>query len=125
MQGTFTIQGRLIGVNELINAARNNKFGSASQKKAQMKIVTDAILADEVFRNLRFEGKVLPCIDFYEPNEKRDYDNITGGGQKIIYDSLVIAGIIKNDSRKYISKSICEVYCDKLNPRIEVAITEL
>lgn len=120
----LTIQGRLIGVNELINAARTNKFGSAKQKHDQMNIVTSAILADKEFWENRFENKVIAYIDFFEKSERRDCDNVIGGGCKIIFDSLVENGILIDDSRKYVSKVVCSVYTDKANPRIEVRPVE-
>ena len=125
MQGTFTIQGRLVGMNEIIGAARNNRFGSASQKKSQMQIVTDAIIADEVFRNLRFEKKVVVYIKFFEASRKRDCDNIISGGCKSLMDSLVLNRILIDDSQKYVTKITCEILTDKENPRIEVFLKEL
>ena len=124
MQGTFTIQGRLVGMNEIIGAARNNRFGSASQKKSQMQIVTDAIQADEVFRNLRFEKKVNIYVSFIEKSSRRDIDNITSAN-KFILDSIVNYGILIDDSQKYVTKIVSEVFVDKENPRIEVRLEEV
>ena len=124
MQGTFTIQGRLVGMNEIIGAARNNRFGSASQKKSQMQIVTDAILADEVFRKLRFEKKVNIYVSFIEKSSRRDIDNITSAN-KFILDSIVNYGILIDDSQKYVTKIVSEVFVDKENPRIEVRLEEV
>jgi len=124
MQGTFTIQGRLVGMNEIIGAARNNRFGSASQKKSQMQIVTDAIIADEVFRKLRFEKKVNIYVSFIEKSSRRDIDNITSAN-KFILDSIVNYGILIDDSQKYVTKIVSEVFVDKENPRIEVRLEEV
>jgi Holliday junction resolvase RusA-like endonuclease len=121
---TLTVYGRLIGMNDLINAARTNRFGSAKQKKDQMAIVTAAILQDKEFRNNRFLGKVTPHTTFYEPNDRKDCDNVIGGGCKIIFDSLVENKIIIDDSRKYVSSAVCNVYTDKDNPRIEITLIE-
>ena len=124
MTGTFTIQGRLVGMNEIIGAARNNRFGSASQKKSQMQIVTDAIIADEVFRKLRFEKKVNIYVSFIEKSSRRDIDNITSAN-KFILDSIVNYGILIDDSQKYVTKIVSEVFVDKENPRIEVRLEEV
>ena len=124
MQGTFTIQGRLVGMNEIIGAARNNRFSSASQKKSQMQIVTDAIIADEVFRKLRFEKKVNIYVSFIEKSSRRDIDNITSAN-KFILDSIVNYGILIDDSQKYVTKIVSEVFVDKENPRIEVRLEEV
>lgn len=120
----LTIYGRLIGTNELINTARTNRFLAAKQKHEQMDIVTAAILSDKEFRNNKYTKSVVANIDFYEPNEKKDVDNVIGGGIKIIFDSLVVNGILADDSRKYLSKVVCSVYVDKASPRIEVRLIE-
>ena len=124
MQGTFTIQGRLVGMNEIIGAARNNRFSSASQKKSQMQIVTEAIIADEAFRKLRFEKKVNIYVSFIEKSSRRDIDNITSAN-KFILDSIVNYGILIDDSQKYVTKIVSEVFVDKENPRIEVRLEEV
>jgi Holliday junction resolvase RusA-like endonuclease len=120
----LTVQGRLIGMNDLINSARTNRFGSAKQKKDQMKIVSSAILMDADFEAVRYPARVTPHIDFYEPNSRRDADNVIGGGCKIIFDALVECGILVDDSRKYVSSAVCNVYTDKDNPRIEIRLIE-
>ena len=111
-------------MNEIIGAARNNRFGSASQKKSQMQIVTDAIIADEVFRKLRFEKKVNIYVSFIEKSSRRDIDNITSAN-KFILDSIVNYGILIDDSQKYVTKIVSEVFVDKENPRIEVTLKEV
>lgn len=121
---TLTIIGRLIGVNELINSARTNKFGSAKQKKDQMAIVTAAILQNKEFRLLRFTSKVSVHMNCYEKDLRRDVDNVVGGAIKVIMDSLVENGILIDDSRKYVSKVVSEVFVDKDNPRIEITLIE-
>lgn len=62
-------------------------------------------------------------IKWYEPNNRRDIDNITFG-TKFILDSMVCMGIIEDDSRKYVDSIEHVVYTDKDNPRIEVEINE-
>lgn len=44
-------------------------------------------------------NKVVIIITWYEPDERRDPDNIMAG-QKFILDGLVAAGTIPNDSQK-------------------------
>ena len=54
---------------------------------------------------------------------KRDFDNITAGGKKIINDALVKSGVIKDDNPKYLLPSRDQfVYTD--SPYIEVTIKE-
>ena len=90
-----------------------------------MQIVTDSILADETFRKLRFENKVIVFIDCYEKDERRDFDGITSAAAKIILDALVNYGTLIDDSRKYVSLATYQVFTDKKNPRIEVTLKEM
>ena len=60
-------------------------------------------------------------ITWYEPNKRRDIDNITFA-TKFILDSLVKMGIIEDDGQKFVDKITHEVLIDKNNPRIEVEI---
>lgn len=62
---------------------------------------------------------------WYEPNRKRDKDNIAAVGRKIIQDALVEAGVIRNDGWNDIRGFSDEFYVDKNEPRIEVEIEEV
>lgn len=65
----------------------------------------------------------LVQVDFYEPNRKRDPDNVMGGGLKILMDALVEAGVIPDDSPKYVHLSAEVHVAEKLeSQRIEVLI---
>lgn len=59
---------------------------------------------------------------FYEPNTRRDADNIASYAIKVIQDALVEAEIIPDDSQKYIKGYEVEFFTDKDNPRIEMEI---
>jgi Holliday junction resolvase RusA-like endonuclease len=116
----FEIPGRLPGTNEIIDAA----------KKGKGKYQPYSIMKSEWTHTIAWLAKKLPAynrvditITWYEPNEKRDPDNIMGG-QKFILDGLVMAGVIPNDTRKHIRsiKHIPEL--DRENPRVEVQIEE-
>jgi len=61
-------------------------------------------------------------IAYYEPNSKRDIDNISSFGNKVILDGIVKAGMLKNDSQRYVCGIVNSVNIDKENPRIEVSI---
>ena len=61
-------------------------------------------------------------ITWYEKNGKRDIDGIAAGGTKFICDGLVMAGIIKDDSQKYVKSINHRFEIDRKNPTIEVNI---
>ncbi len=114
----FDIPGRLPGTNEIIEAAKSHYEVYAKMK-------------DEYTNMVAWLAKKLPkydcislAITWYEPNEKRDPDNVMGG-QKFILDGLVRAGTIPNDTKKHI-KSITHIpELDRQNPRVEVEICEI
>lgn len=62
---------------------------------------------------------------FYEPNRKRDVDNVTGGGFKLILDALQEAEVIKRDSQAYVKAVSGIVRCDPARPRVEVTVREI
>lgn len=61
---------------------------------------------------------------FYEPNARRDKDNISGYFHKIFQDALVQSGVIRDDGWKEICDFEDHFYVDRKNPRIEVEIYE-
>lgn len=117
----FEIPGRLPGLNEIIDAAKQGK--GKYQPYAIMKVEYTGIIAWLAKKLPRYK-RVNITITWYEPNGKRDPDNIMAG-QKFILDGLVMAGVIPNDTRKHINsiKHIPEI--DRVNPRVEVELEEV
>lgn len=70
----------------------------------------------------KFEKAYL-VITWFEPDRRRDPDNIMAG-QKFILDGLVAAKVIPNDNQKYIVSIIHRFRVDKQNPRVEVEIID-
>lgn len=92
-------------------------------KKKNERLVMAYILQAVNFGEI-YEIKKYPVqlnIKWYEPNDRKDIDNITFA-TKFIQDSLVRTGILEDDSRKYINQVNHTVFTDKENPRIEVEI---
>ena len=113
----FEIPGRLPGFNEIIEAAKRNPH-----EYARMKETYTAMVAWLAKKLPRFE-KVALVITWYEPDQRRDPDNIMAG-QKFILDGFVAAGTIPNDSQRYIQGILHRFRVDKQNPRIEVEIVD-
>ena len=117
---TLTIPGRLPGLNEIIDAAKlrgRNYKEYATMKDRNTQMV--AWLAKKA--GLPKYEKAYLIITWYEPDLRRDPDNIMGG-QKFIMDGLVQAGVIPDDSQKYILGIFHRFMVDRKNPRIEVEI---
>lgn len=118
----FIIPGRLDGLNEYTSSNRTNRYKANNDKKINQMHIQYAI--KKAGLNKVNEYPVRLRINWYEPNKKRDLDNIVFA-TKFIQDALVNEGILANDSQKYINGLEHHVYCDKENPRIEVEILEM
>lgn len=118
MTYTFTIQGRLAGLNEIIAENRKSIYAGAQQKKDTQ------FLIKLMARNLPALKEPV-CIHYhwYEPNRKRDWDNIMAG-QKFVQDALVESHKLKNDGWNNICGLEHEFSVDEKNPRVEVTITD-
>lgn len=121
MKGTFTLSGRLPGLNEIVNEARYNRYAGARQKKKETQRCQWAIISGAV---PIFKNPVVVIFKWIEKDLRRDPDNICAG-QKFLMDSLVELGRIPNDTRRWV-KSLLHEFPDpdKKNPRIEVTIIE-
>lgn len=113
----FEIPGRLPGLNEIIAAAKSHYAKYSTEKKEHTEEV--AWLA-KLARLPKFEKAHL-VITWFEPDRRRDPDNIMAG-QKFILDGLVQAGVIPNDNQKHIVSIVHRFRVDKQNPRVEVEI---
>ena len=124
MDNTYklTIQGTLAGLNELISAERTHR-----QKGAKLKRDAESWVRWEIRQQLRKVKPKPPVMlhyHFYEPTRRRDKDNIAAFAHKIIQDSLVKEGVLKNDGWNYVKGFTDEFSIDKANPHIDVLIVE-
>lgn len=118
MTQTFTIKGRLPGYNEL----KAHHFKSARIKKEAMNTIGWSAKAAQV---QPVKDQVRVTIRCYEPNAKRDPDNVTSGAAKCVLDALQNIGILKNDNRKHVVPVLPAPDVDRENPRVEVSIEEI
>lgn len=87
---------RLPSLNQYINECRKNKYAGANMKKT-------------VDRDTEYYINQLPKYDrpikihstWVEENRRRDLDNVCFA-KKFILDSMVKAGKLKDDNRKYV-----------------------
>ena len=125
----FKIEGQLPNLNDYINADRvmvknaghcfskGNAFKQTAQKSVQEAIKRD-------LGNLAIKSPIKIKYCFFEPNKRRDKDNVAAFAMKVIQDALVKEGVIKNDGWREIESFECYFYVDKDNPRIEVTLIE-
>jgi len=113
----ITIKRQLAGLNEYTKANRANRYTGAKLKSEIENLIMWQLPKAQI------KGKVSISIVWYEPDFKRDYDNIVFA-KKFIFDALVKKGVIENDSRKFVDRVTETVRVDKANPRIEIEIEE-
>ena len=119
----LVIPMKLGSLNEYIGACRRNPYQGAQLKRRDQKSVEVYIRSQ--LRGTRLKKPVRMLYRWYEPNRKRDLDNISSYGRKIIQDSLVNCKVLANDGWKEIVGFSDEFYIDKKSPRIEIEIQEV
>ncbi|ACA63327.1 putative Holliday junction resolvase [Lactobacillus phage c5] len=115
----FIINGRLDSLNEYTKACRANRYGANAMKRKNEKKVIEGIKCAGLKKVEEYPLNLY--IVWYEPNKRRDIDNITFA-TKFIQDALVKSGILEDDSQKYIVGVLHRVLVDRKNPRIEVEL---
>ena len=117
------VPGRLPGLNVYIDAERTNRQIAARMKRRDMELVMWA--AKGCLRGWKPKGPVVMHYTWYERDRRRDMDNVSSYGRKIIQDALVKGGFLKNDGWKHINGFSDEFYVDSKRPRIEVVFEEV
>lgn len=115
----FTIPGRLPGYNEL------NHGHWAARQRVKSEAMNKVGWTAKATKLKPIRSKVNIKIRCYEPNRRRDDDNVTSGASKVILDALQNCGIILGDGQKYVRCTKYPVEVDKENPRVEVTVAEV
>lgn len=119
----LTINRRLPGINEMIEANRVDRHAGNRMKQQSQDSIRLYILRD--LRNVKITKPVRLHYRFYEPNRCRDLDNISGFAHKVVQDTLVASGVLANDGWANIVGMQDDFYVDSKSPRIEVEISEV
>jgi len=114
---SFVIPGRLPGLNEVIRVGRGNRFGGAKQKQ-----VAEAMICPYLPKPIPLDYPVVVGFTWFEPDKRRDPDNIAAAGAKFILDAMVAAKVLRGDSQRFIAGITHRVTTDRANPRVEVTI---
>ena len=117
------INGRLDNLNDYINAERSNRYKGASMKAKNQNVVLSAVYAQ--ISGVHVQKPVWMSYRWYEKNRRRDLDNISSFGRKVIQDALVTAKVLPDDGWRYIKGFDDSFFVDASNPRIEVDIKEI
>lgn len=91
---TVKIPSKLPGLNEYIRALDKNKHSGNALKRDTQNAVA-FVLKTQIRRPLR--EPVVMHYTWIEANKRRDKDNVSSFGRKVIQDALVQIGALKND----------------------------
>lgn len=119
----LVIRERFEGLNEYIAAMNNNRHSGNAMKRKRTEQV--AWNCRTQLRGWKPKTPVYLEYRFYEPNRKRDKDNVAGFAHKVIQDGMVLAKVLNNDGWDDVSGFADEFAVDRKNPRIEVTIREV
>lgn len=114
------INGRFPSNNEFIDANRRNRFMGAKMKKDTQTLFEFQIR--QQLKDVKIHSKIRLHYICYEPNYRRDLDNVVAFLAKCFQDALVNCGVIKNDSPRYIDGFSSVHAVDKEHPHIIVMI---
>lgn len=115
----LVIQGTLPNLNDYTRACRSNRYVGAKMKKDAEQIVGAYIM--QQLRGVHIDTPVKLNFRWFEPNKRRDLDNIAFA-KKFILDALVSHKTIKTDDWNGVIGFSDNFEVDKSNPRIEVEI---
>ena len=116
----LTIPGTLPNLNDYIEALDRNRHKGAALKKKTERIII--LCAKSQLRGVSFNVPVVMRYTWYEPNRRRDKDNVSSFGRKCIQDALVRVGVLKNDGWGEVDSFSDSFDVDKKMPRVEVEI---
>ncbi len=126
----ITIHGSLPSLNAYISAMNRNRYIGNNMKKECMEQCAGPIRQYklECTGEEHLVAHSVPVrihFHWYEKTRRRDLDNISGMGKKIIMDTLVQQGVIHDDGWNEVVGYTDTFYLDRENPRIEVVIEEV
>lgn len=100
MKFEFQINEKLPSLNQYINACRRNPYAGKN-----MKAETDQLCFWYIkkAKPQKFKGMVHATFEWFESDKRRDPDNVSGYGHKTIFDALVKAGVLPDDSCDYVA----------------------
>lgn len=119
---SFTLDGEFTGLNEYISAMNRSKYIGNKIKQSETERVAWAC---KKLAPLSSDFPFVIEATWYVKDLKKDQDNITSA-KKFILDGMVLARVLKNDSRKHVRiwKDM-DVLVDSSHPRVEITVLEV
>lgn len=115
----LTILGRFPGMNEFMAAMNRNRYVGARMKKKWTDLVAWEVKAAGLGR---LDQPVTVLFRWVEKDRRRDRDNVAAA-KKFILDGLVVAGVLPNDTAKWVRGVSDEFPAPDGRLRVEIEIT--
>lgn len=119
----FTYPGTMPSLNEYLSAVGRHPKAGNTMKQKFIRDLSWCIRGD--LKKWHTDKPVILHYIFYEPNKKRDKDNIFSTCSKYTQDCLQKCGVIPNDGWANIVNFTHDFYIDAIRPRVEVYIEEV
>ena len=119
----FIIPFTMPSLNEYLASCNRNPHVGAKMKRENMMLASNSIR--RYLKRWHTDKTLIIHYHFYEPNMKRDVDNVASFAIKTIHDSLQQCKVIDNDGWHNIKTYTLDFFVDKKNPRIEVWLEEI
>jgi Holliday junction resolvase RusA-like endonuclease len=116
------IPGPLPGLNELISAAKGAGGSGAHYSRLKRQWGETVWAYAKKARLQRVQDPATITFTWREKNRRRDLDNIAGGGQKLVLDGLVKAGVLEDDGWEHVYSIEHRFQVDPKNPGVLVHI---
>ena len=116
------IPGKFGSLNTYISKSKTRKGiwneGNSMKQKDQRRILL-------YLPSVKIRRPIWIEYTYFEPNRKRDHDNVSGYFHKIFQDALVEKGIIPDDGWRWIRGYSDRFYVDSKYPHIVVNVEEV
>lgn len=117
----FEVLGELADLNAFIKATNSHYTVGNRVKRENTETVSHEALVNKVEPVRDYPVRVV--FSWYSKDNRRDIDNVAFA-KKFVLDGLVEAGVLENDSRKFVCGFADEFHIDRKRPRVEVEIIE-
>jgi Holliday junction resolvase RusA-like endonuclease len=117
------VPGPLPSLNDLIGAAKGAGGTGTNYSKLKKQWQFTVWAYAKKARLKRADGPVDVEFVWREKNRRRDLDNISGGGQKLVLDGLVKAGVLEDDGWEHVFSIQHRFHVDPRNPGVLIRIS--
>lgn len=118
----LTIPGELCDLNTYIKNLNSNRWSGNQVKQDETYRVASLARVTRMPEMTKYPVHIT--YDWYCKDQRKDTDNVAFA-KKFINDGLVQAGVLENDSRKFVAGFTDRFFIDKNNPRVEIDIEPL